>query len=89
MPRVTRTAATLRARCPFRACVGTLALNPDLYGRTDGNAKLHLSGTGWHPIRVKLTPRGRRRVARHPRLELWLRLGSDAYTPVVLKRSGR
>jgi hypothetical protein len=87
--RVTHTAATLRARCPGHVCIGSLVLNPTFSGKTDGNGKLRLRGTAWHPVRIKLTPRGRRRVARHRRLRLWLGVGYGSYyTPVLLNRVG-
>jgi hypothetical protein len=78
---------TLRARCPFRSCLGTLQLNPDSYAnKIDGRAELRLAGRRWQRVRLKLTARGSRRVARHRRLQLWLVVDDDAVVPVELRR---
>ena len=85
--RATRRAVTLRVRCPFRDCLGTLQLNPDFYDKgSDGSARLRLTGTRWQRVTLRLTPRGSRRVARHRRLQLWLVLDDDAVAPVELRR---
>jgi hypothetical protein len=85
----TRKSVTLVARCPYRMCHGMLELNPDFRGGADGRAELLLRGRRWQRVKLNLTPRGSRRVARHRRLALWLFLDDEVAAPVVLTRVGR
>jgi hypothetical protein len=69
-------------------CAGTLALNPG-FRTNDGTHTLRLRAHAWHDVTLELNAWGRRRVARHSRIALWLGFGLDAYAPVVLERVGR